>query len=64
MNPLLYHQCRKYVNTYDLLNTLSKIGELENKERLALYRLCQIELDCIEAEIETIMEGDMVKRSK
>lgn len=60
MNPLLLQQCRRYVNTYDLLNTLSRIGELENKERLTLYRLCQNELERIEADLETlIVEADL-----
>lgn len=63
MNPLLYRQCRKYINTYDLLNTLSSIGELENKERLTLYRLCQMELDSIEADLEQIIVEADLKRS-
>lgn len=60
MNPLLYRQCKRYINTYDLLNTLNSVGELENPERLTLYRLCQNELDRIESELETvIVEADM-----
>ena len=63
MNPLLYRQCKKYVNTYDLLNTLNSVGELENPERLTLYRLCQMELDSIEAELETVIVESDLERS-
>ena len=63
MNPLLYRQCKKYVNTDDLLNTLNSVGELENPERLTLYRLCQNELDKIEAELETVIVESDLERS-
>ena len=50
MDKTLYLLCKEYTRTYDLIHTLLEL-DLDNHERLVLFRLCQERLTLLEKDI-------------
>lgn len=59
MDKIIYQLCKDYVRTYDLLYTLIELN-VDNHERLVLFRLCQERLTLLEKELfDTLVEQEI-----